>query len=65
MNLVQINTQDLFFKEINNRICTVVGTYKHSRLNKDCIVVGHLDFCYGIVQDLIQKRHYFRIQSLN
>lgn len=41
MNLVQINTQDLFFKEINNRICTVVGTYKHSRLNKDCIVVGH------------------------
>lgn len=28
MNLVQINTQDLFFKEINNRICTVVG---HSR----------------------------------
>ena len=44
MNPVQINTQDLFFKEINNRICTVVGTYKHSRFNKDCIVVGHSRF---------------------
>lgn len=65
MNLVQINTQDLFFKEINNRICTVVGTYKNSRLNKDYLLLVILDFCYGIVQDLIQKRHYFRIQGLN
>ena len=32
------------FKEINNRICTVVGTYKHPRLNDDCTVVGHSRF---------------------
>lgn len=42
MKLIQINTpHSSYFKEFNNRICTIVGICKSLTSNRDLIVVSH------------------------